>query len=125
MERRTGDKRPRGELVARVDAEGRLLSMNPAYCATFGWTEAELAGQLHLPFVHAEDRGRAGESLRRTLSPPHASTHEERALTIDGWRRISWASRAVLDRQGRIVEIVCVGRDVTPRACRRPAGPCR
>ena len=32
-----------------------------------------------------------------------------------GWRWLAWADKAILDRQGQVSAIVCVGRDITER----------
>ncbi len=36
-------------------------------------------------------------------------------MTKDGWRWLAWADTAVLDDQGKVVEIIGVGRDITDR----------
>lgn len=40
---------------------------------------------------------------------------ENRVLTPQGWRWISWSGCAIADEHGAIVELQCVGRDVTER----------
>ena len=103
------------DMLVKIDLEGRFLYVSPSYCRMFGMQEPELLGQEFMPLVHEDDRELTSRALARLHEPPHASTHEQRALTRDGWRWIGWSNSAVLDARGRVTEIVAVGRDITRR----------
>jgi len=101
------------DLVVKFDPEGHLLFVTPSYCETFGRKESELIGEKFMPLIHEDDRKRVAESLARLKNPPHTTYHEERAMTVKGWRWFGWSIRAIFDEQSAIVENISVGRDVT------------
>ncbi len=101
------------DLVVKVDLEGRFLFVSPSYCRLFGKSEAELVGKTFMPLVHEEDRAPTAKAMEALFVPPHAAYVEQRALTAQGWRWLAWADTAILDAEGRVAEIVGVGRDIT------------
>ncbi|GAB1400686.1 hypothetical protein MASR1M66_21410 [Aminivibrio sp.] len=103
------------DMVVKVDPQGRFLHVSPAYCRTFGKSEAELLGQAFMPLVHEEDLPATREAMKGLLVPPHRAYMEQRAMTAEGWRWIAWNDSAIVDRGGGIVEIIGVGRDITSR----------
>lgn len=103
------------DLVTKITPDGRYLFVSPSYCHAYGKTEEELLGNTFLPLVHEEDRKMVIDSIKRLHHPPHTCYHEQRANTKNGWRWIAWADKAILDKDGKVVEIVCVGRDITER----------
>ena len=103
------------DMVVKVDLDGRFLFVSPSYCRTFGQKEEELIGQTFMPLVHEDDRGLTAEAMKALYSPPHTAFMEQRALTKKGWAWFAWNDTAVLDNQGRVKEIIGVGRDITKR----------
>ncbi|MEA3453419.1 MAG: PAS domain S-box protein [Candidatus Caldatribacteriota bacterium] len=103
------------DLVVKVDTEGRFLFVSPSYCETFGKTEEELLGNKFMPLVHKDDREATAKAMENLYKPPYTCYLEQRAKTKDGWRWLAWADKSVLDKDGKVVEIVGVGRDITKR----------
>lgn len=103
------------DLVVKIDTEGRFLFVSPSYCKIFGKTEEELLGNKFMPLVHKDDRKATAKSMENLYKPPYTCYHEQRAKTKDGWRWLAWADKSVLDKDGKVVEIVGVGRDITER----------
>jgi len=103
------------DLVVKVDAEGRFLYVSPTYCRVFGRSEEELLGRAFMPLVHEDDRQSTLEAMQALLVPPHTAYLEQRAMTVDGWRWFAWNDSAVLGPDGKIREIIGVGRDITER----------
>jgi PAS domain S-box-containing protein len=89
------------DLVVKVDLEGRFLFVSPSYCRLFGKSEAELLGRTFMPLVHEDDRESTSRAMEALFRPPYAAEMEQRALTVNGWRRLAWADTAVLDADGR------------------------
>ncbi|WP_286242037.1 sensor histidine kinase [Methanobacterium ferruginis] len=52
------------------------------------------------------------EKLHR---PPYVVFLEHRLLTMNGWRWIAWADKAIMDDEGELEAFVGVGRDITER----------
>jgi len=103
------------DLVTKIDPDGRYLFVSFSYCHAYGKTEEELLGNTFMSLVHEEDREMVAKSMERLYKPPYTCYHEQRANTKNGWRWIAWADKAILDKDGKVVEIVCVGRDITER----------
>ncbi|MCF7935908.1 MAG: PAS domain S-box protein [Synergistales bacterium] len=101
------------DLIVRVGRDGRFTYVNDAYCRTFGKTREELIGHSFAPLVHEEDVGPTLEAMKDLERPPYRAYIEQRAHTRDGWRWLSWEDSALLDDEGRILEIQGVGRDIT------------
>ncbi len=103
------------DLVVRVDIEGRFQFISPSYCEMFGKTNEELLGKKFMPFVHEDDREATAKAMESLYHPPHTAYIEQRAVTKDGWKWLSWMDTAVLDENKNVTAIIGVGRDITER----------
>jgi PAS domain S-box-containing protein len=101
------------DMVIRTDAEGRFLFVSPSYCRTFGKSEQDLLGRSFEPLVHPDDLPTTLEQMEQLKTYPHTCYIEQRAKTVNGWRWLFWADKAIVDDQGNIQAIVGVGRDIT------------
>jgi PAS domain S-box-containing protein len=96
------------DLLAVSDLEGRILSVNPAWTATLGWSEAELIGRNREPLMHPDDRERAHAGIAALAAGEKLMHFENRMRHKNGtYRWVSW--KAAPDR-GRIY---AMGRDIT------------
>ncbi len=117
---RASEERYRGlvqsqqDLVFRFDLAERVTFANDAYCARFGLTREEVLGN-GLTHLHPDDREATTAAIAGLFQPPHVGMLENRIRTPEGWRWVSWSGCAIKDATGRVVEIQCVGRDVTER----------
>jgi PAS domain S-box-containing protein len=103
------------DMVVKVDADGKLLFVNPAYCDMFGMKEEDLLGKEFMPLVHEDDRESTAEAMKSLFSPPYTISVEQRALTRHGWKWLSWVDTAVLNDEKKIKEIIGVGRDISEK----------
>ncbi len=103
------------DLIVKVDNEGRFLFVSPSYCKLFGKRESELIGQKFIPLVHQDDIESTLEIMQQLESPPYTCRLEQRAKTVNGWRWIEWVDKAMVDDNGRVIEIIGVGRDIHDR----------
>ena len=96
------------DLLVVGDLEGRIISVNPAWTATLGWSQGELVGRTAEWLLHPDDRGKS-EAERVHLTAGGKTVHfESRLRHKDGsYRWLSWT--AVPDRD----RIYATGRDVT------------
>lgn len=101
------------DLLVKLDKDWKLDFVNPGYLEMFGKTEEELIGRTFFPLIHEDDRNTVRESLKNLMEPPFKCRHEERAMTVDGWKWFSWSNRAVVDEGGNVQEVIAVGRDIT------------
>jgi PAS domain S-box-containing protein len=101
------------DLVVKIDAEGRFLYVSPSYCRLFGKTPEELYGNTFMPLVHPDDMEATQSAMQKLYEHPYTCRIEQRALTIDGWRWLSWSDTAILNDEGKVIEIIGAGRDIT------------
>ncbi|NTW23685.1 MAG: PAS domain S-box protein [Lentimicrobium sp.] len=101
------------DLIVSVDYEGRFLFVSSSYCDLFGKKKDELIGHNFMPLVHPEDQELTAISIRQIDKPPHTSYHEQRAKTHDGWRWLAWSNKGIINKEGKIVSIFAIGRDIT------------
>jgi len=101
------------DLIVKVDGEGRFLFVSPSYCRLFGKNPEDLLGKAFLPLVHPDDREATEVAMKKLYQPPFHCSLEQRALTVDGWKWLSWVDTAILDEKGEVREIIGVGRDIS------------
>jgi PAS domain S-box-containing protein len=101
------------DLVIKFNTDGVLLFASPSYCDLFGKREDELIGKNMRPFINPQDYGELNEIWKKLLYPPYTSQAELRGFTKHGWRWLAWNSKAVMDENNQVKEIIAVGRDIT------------
>ncbi len=101
------------DLVVELNLKSEVLFANPAYCKLVGKENEELLGKSIINLIHEEGREEAINVIMNLAGPPHTSYSEFRMLTTKGWRWIAWTNNAVLDKEGRVTAITCIGRDIT------------
>ena len=103
------------DLIAKINADFILSYVNPNYCKAFGISEDELIGTSFLPYVHHNDHEKVKESIASLASPPNITYHEERIKTITGIKWYGWSLKGKVDENGKLIDIIAVGRDITDR----------
>ena len=96
------------DLLVIVGLDGKYLSVNPAWTATLGWSEADLLGKSSQWLLHPDDRDSTRAELDHLAQGHKMWRFENRLRAQDGsYRWISW--KAAPD-SGRIYSM---GRDIT------------
>lgn len=103
------------DMVVKFDPEGKVLFASPSYCEVLGRTEESIVGSNFLPLVHQDDLKKTQRVLEKLHRPPYVVFLEHRLLTMNGWRWIAWADKAIMNEQGELEAFVGVGRDITER----------
>lgn len=103
------------DMVVKFDPEGKVLFASPSYCEVLGRTEESILGTNFLPLVHQEDQKKTHRALEKLRRPPYVVFLEHRLLTMNGWRWIAWADKAIMDDKNEFEAFVGVGRDITER----------
>jgi PAS domain S-box-containing protein len=96
------------DLLAVADLDGTYLSVNPAWTATLGWSEAELVGKPMHWLLHSDDVGRTQTELRQLAAGKKTVRFENRLRHKSGSYR--WLSWNATSDGGRIY---AMGRDFT------------
>lgn len=113
LERYKGIVDSQTDLVVRVDSENKFTFVNDAYCRVFGKRRDELIGKSFFPLIHPDDRASTLFEMDKLKIPPHRAKMEQRAFTLNGYRWLLWEDYAIVDENGKIVEVQGVGRDIT------------
>jgi len=96
------------DLLAILDLEGGILSVNPAWTATLGWPQSDLIGKTYEWLLHPDDRERAQAEQDELASGRKTMRFECRLRHQDGsYHWLSWTAAPDGDR------IYAMGRDVT------------
>lgn len=104
------------ELICRLKPDGTLTFVNTAFCRYFGKRPEELIGRSFFPIVPKEDRILLEQYLAALNVERPSGSIEHRVILPSGevhWQR--WSDRLIFDREGFLVEIQSVGRDITDR----------
>jgi PAS domain S-box-containing protein len=96
------------DLLAVADAEGILLSVNPAWTATLGWSEADLVGNTWESLLHPLDHERTRAEFARLTEGRKTLRFENRLRHRRG--TFCWLSWTAVPDRGRIY---AVARDIT------------
>jgi PAS domain S-box-containing protein len=103
------------EFIVKWRPDGTRTFVNDSYCSYFGLTGNECIGTSFFPLIAPEFRE---EIERRTEGlTPDASEYTEEHLSVarDGMRWQQWTNRGIFDRDGKLVELLSTGRDITER----------
>nr|WP_284700950.1 ATP-binding protein [Robbsia betulipollinis] len=96
------------DLLGVTDAEGRWLSVNPAWKKLLCWNITEIVGRTSEWMEHPDDRQRTRLELGRLFSGEPATDYQNRFRTRDGsYRVFSWSAVPV---EGKFY---CSARDIT------------
>jgi diguanylate cyclase (GGDEF)-like protein/PAS domain S-box-containing protein len=106
-------------VILRWDTQGRITFFNRYAQQFFGYPEAEILGQNVMGTIVPETESGTERHLSEMIddigqNPDRYVSNLNENMRRDGSRVwIAWANRAVRDEQGRVVEILSTGTDVT------------
>ena len=104
------------EVISRIKTDGTFIFVNDVFCRFFGRSSEELLGCKWQPTAFPDDVPMIEEQLR-AISPSNPIMVIENRVH-SGLGEVRWmqfVNRGFFDREGRITEIQCVGRDITER----------
>jgi len=103
------------ELAIMRGTHGRIRAVNQAFARKFGVPAKNWPGQDPVNLIHPEDLKEWSGAVGRLSHAPYRIAHENRWLTAQGWRWLSWEENALRDDEGQLVGFRAIGRDVTKR----------
>lgn len=104
------------EMIVRWLPDGTRTQVNDSYCRQFNLTRQEAEGTNFFSLVPDEDRQGIRDMVASLTPDEPTYTEEHRAYTSGdqtAWHE--WTTRGLFDGQGKLFELVSVGRDITAR----------
>ncbi len=104
------------EFIVRWLPDGTRIFVNTAYCRYFQRSRDELVGSSRLAEIVAADRSEVLDRIAGFTVDAPSGAGQHRVQRPDGsvgWQE--WTDRAVFDRDGVLIEIQSIGRDITER----------
>ena len=102
------------EMICRFLPDTTLTFVNDSYCRYWNKTRDELLGH---PFIELIPPAARAGVIEHIQNLHHGSATHEHPVSLpdgtEGWHH--WINSAILDQQGRVVELQGVGRDLTDR----------
>ena len=103
-----------------IDPDGRIVFANTHLLELTGWSEEEVLGRdwfdTFVPAANREAIRRVFETVMHQQATSGLSNYENPILTRNGeLRNIAWSNALSRDVHGNIVDVVCLGVDLTER----------
>lgn len=107
-----------GSIMLKMDTEGRVTYWNRYAEQFFGFSREELMGKSVVGTIvpEKESTGRDLSDLMKALAgnPEAFAQNENENLRKDGSRVwVHWSNRPIFGPSGKLIELFCVGQDVT------------
>src|SRR5437667_5791382 len=103
------------DVIYTLSPEGGITSLNPAFEVYTGWSCSEWIGQPFAPLIHPEDLPLAMERFQQAMAGDNPPPFRLRIRGRAGNYRVGEFIETRQLRDGRVMGILGVGRDVTER----------
>ena len=103
------------DIIMTLTPDGRVGSLNPAFESVLGWSRSEWLGRQFATLLHPDERVRGQQLCVRVLGAGAPSTVELRLRTAAGGYVDQEVAASAERRDGQIVGILVIARDVTAR----------
>jgi PAS domain S-box-containing protein len=107
-------------IIVRMDMQGIITYVNTYAAAFFDYPEADLVGKNVVGTI-APEKNRGGHDLSMMANDLGFNAEGYAINVSENIRRngdivwIAWINKAIRDPQGHIVEVLCIGHDITDR----------
>jgi PAS domain S-box-containing protein len=107
-------------IIVRMDVQGVITYVNTYAAAFFDYAEADLVGKNIVGTITPE-KNRGGHDLSMMANDLGFNAEGYAINVSENIRRngdivwIAWINKAIRDLQGHIVEVLCIGHDITDR----------
>lgn len=104
-------------VILVLDAEARIVRINPFMERLTGWTQAEVRGRDWFEtFLPQRDRPRIQSVFAHAVGGERVRANVNPILTRDGREReIEWYDAPLTDADGNVIGLLCMGQDITER----------
>jgi two-component system cell cycle sensor histidine kinase/response regulator CckA len=107
-------------IILRMDTKGNVTFFNEFAQTFFGFTEEEILGRNVVGTI-VPQRSMGGKDLSSMIAdigrdPNRYAANENENVRKNGERVwIAWTNTPIVDNEGHVVEVLCVGNDITAR----------
>lgn len=107
-------------IILRIDCQGRISYFNEFAQKFFDYSTAQIVGQPVVGTIvpQRDSKGRdLGGLIREIGEHPDNYIHNENENMRRNGERVwvAWTNKAIVDEAGNVVEILCIGTDMTAR----------
>ncbi|MEY2631879.1 MAG: hypothetical protein RIR00_533, partial [Pseudomonadota bacterium] len=108
-------------IILRLDLNGCITYFNEFAEKFFGYREAEILGKRAVGTIVPNRESQSGRDLAQLMSaiirePGRFRDNENENVTRQGRRVfIHWTNRGIVDAEGELTGVLCIGQDVTDR----------
>ncbi len=102
-------------VILRLDKQGHIVFMNNFGLRFFGYEPRELSALKVTDLMPLESRNDAEALVQSIIARPEAYTHMEVENVRSNGERVwlTWSNRALRDEQGKVLEVLSIGNDIT------------
>jgi len=107
-------------IILKMDPEGKVTFFNEFAQMFFGYTEEEMLGRSVVGTIVPEtgSSGLDPDFMIKDIgiNPEKYITNENENMRRNGERVwVAWTNKAIRDGNGKVIEILCIGNDITER----------
>jgi PAS domain S-box-containing protein len=107
-------------IILKMDPEGKVTFFNEFAQMFFDYTEEEMLGRNVVGTIVPETWSSGLDPVFMIkdigINPEKYTTNENENMRRNGERVwIAWANKAIRDGNGKVIEILCIGNDITER----------
>jgi PAS domain S-box-containing protein len=103
------------DIIFTVSNDGVITSLNPGLKATTGWSREELIGKPFIPLIHPDDSDMIVKKFQNTLEGGTSPPYEVRVKKKSGAYFVGEVRSTPQFRDGKVVAILGIMRDITER----------
>ncbi|MCD4784564.1 MAG: PAS domain S-box protein [Candidatus Eremiobacteraeota bacterium] len=103
------------DIIYAASPEGKITYLNPAFEQITGWARDELIGKDSTLLIHPDEMSLARERLQRIIRGEKMAVVESRVRCKSGEYIVLESISSVKMHNGKVIEIMGIGRDVTMR----------
>ena len=105
-----------GDIIVRVDKEGRWTFLNDSACEFWGKPREKLLGAEFADYIHPDDVEKTYAAIQEGIKTKQIMRGViNRQKTSKGWRTVEWNGVAFFDEKGNYAGFQATGRDITER----------
>lgn len=107
----------RSVFMIRINLQGKYTFANKYFCDTFGCTQTDIIGLNSLTFILKEDHSKFYDTMRNCTEFPEIPFFIFLRKSLPGGSILfsDWEFVAIKDKDNNIIEIQCMGIDITKK----------